>query len=245
MPSECGAHYAHGAGHNVVAAGAAEEHGWWCMPHHPHSHGGSDSSSSGGEGAAPTHKHDHGHGHRGHSHSVADHASEVHACETHAFHNHQMSLEAREAVVRAWVFLGAMSLHALFDGLSLGAEGSWQGFYGVMVAVLVHKVFDGLAVGAAVYPAGFSWKRSAAMLAFCALMTPVGIAIGLGATEAVSGPRAALADAIIVSMSAGSFLFISISELLPASLHDGRRMAVKLAGFALGWAAMIILAGFV
>ena len=83
-------------------------------------------------------------------------------------------------------------------------------------------------------------------LLFCALMTPMGIAIGRGVREAVLGiGNLLLAQAIIISITAGSFLYISVSELLPASMHDGRFVPGKVLCFALGFGAMAILAGYV
>ena len=53
-----------------------------------------------------------------------------------------------------------------------------------------------------------------------------------------------LAEAVAVSLSAGSFCFISISELMPAAMHDGRYPKVKLAAFAVGFGGMAALAAY-
>ncbi len=45
-----------------------------------------------------------------------------------------------QAVLRAWVFFAALSLHGFFDGLSLGSETDEAGFIGVTIAVVSHKV---------------------------------------------------------------------------------------------------------
>jgi zinc transporter ZupT len=76
-------------------------------------------------------------------------------------------------------------------------------------------------------------------------MTPIGIAIGWGMSEGVKGQSTLLAHAIIYALTAGSFLFISASELLPAALHDGRYTPHKVATFAVGFGAMAILAAYV
>lgn len=150
---------------------------------------------------------------------------------------------SRKAVVRAWVFTAAISVHALFDGLSLGAESSTTGFVAILTAVLAHKAFDGIATGAALHPAGFSLRQALGMLAFSAAMTPAGIAIGLGLGELPNeGGQRDLAEAIVISMSAGSFVFISVVELLPAALEDGRWLKRKLVAFTLGFLAMAALA---
>ena len=83
-------------------------------------------------------------------------------------------------------------------------------------------------------------------LIFCALMTPMGIVIGWGVSESFSnGSVQTLARAIVLSVTGGSFLFISVSELLPAALHDGRYALVKMGCFLVGYGAMAALAAYV
>jgi zinc transporter ZupT len=109
---------------------------------------------------------------------------------------------------------------------------------------IAHKIFDGLAVGASIYPAKFTMFQSMCMMGFCAVMMPVGMAIGWGSIEG-SNDHSKLAEAVILSLSAGSFLFISLTELLPSALHDGRWMLFKIGGFFIGWLALCVLAGYV
>lgn len=83
-------------------------------------------------------------------------------------------------------------------------------------------------------------------LVFCALMTPLGIGVGWGVSESFKeGSAQTLARAIILSITAGSFLFISLSELLPAALHDGRHTLKKMGCFLGGYIAMAALAAYV
>ncbi len=145
--------------------------------------------------------------------------------------------------MQAILFTSVMSIHAVFDGLSVGVEATPEGFYPIVTAVVFHKVFDGIAVGAAVFPAQFPVYIAWSLLLLPALATPLGIAIGMGATASLAGSaQATLAEAIVISLSAGSFLFIAITELLPSSLHDGRHVRTKMLCFFLGWLAMVLLA---
>lgn len=183
--------------------------------------GGTGAGSSAESVAVEVHSHSHSHRH---SHGGAPPVS-------------------RENAMRAWVFIFAISVHALFDGLSLGAESSTSGFYSILTAVVIHKAFDGLATGGVLFAAYPKLRQSIVMLAIAAAMTPIGIAIGLGVQEATEDGKKELSEAIIVSMSAGSFLFISVVELLPAALHDGRWVKTKMLAFAAGFGALCALAG--
>lgn len=50
---------------------------------------------------------------------------------------------------------------------------------------------------------------------------------------------------ILVSLASGSFLYISVIEILPTELHKPHVMALKLFAMIFGWFAMVILAYFV
>lgn len=150
-----------------------------------------------------------------------------------------------QARARAWVFFLALSLHSIMDGLSIGGERDLPGFSSMVTAVVGHKIFDGIALGIPVFLSDMPWRTALAALTFCAFTTPLGIGIGLWATQAVTLSASHLAEGCILGVAGGSFLFISTQELLPASLADGRLVGLKLLCFTLGWAAMVVLAAYV
>ena len=104
---------------------------------------------------------------------------------------------------------------------------------------------DGFALGVPVYFAKLPKHHTWFALIFCALMTPIGIAIGMAVTSALDGPGALLARAVILSMSTGSFFFISLVELLPSGLHSGGWTITKLVALFFGWGIMALLALYV
>jgi zinc transporter 1/2/3 len=140
------------------------------------------------------------------------------------------------------VFFFALAIHSIFDGLSIGSETSVGGFYALLFAVGGHKILDGFALGVPMYFAKFGRAHTVFSLVFCAAMTPLGILIGKAATDGVGEQQATLARAIIISMSAGSFIFISVVELLPAGLMDGKHLVSKMLVTAIGWGVMAMLA---
>jgi zinc transporter ZupT len=86
-----------------------------------------------------------------------------------------------------------------------------------------------------------------AILIVTATVTPLGIAIATGISESLEENIMSLnlAQGIIFSMSAGSFLFIALMELLPSSLSDGRLPFLKTALFTGGFLLMAILGAYV
>ena len=76
----------------------------------------------------------HGHSHGSHGH----HGAAAAGVNTGAGEECPVVQKAaqRDAALRAWVFFVALSLHSVFDGLSLGGETSLSTFYGILVAVV-------------------------------------------------------------------------------------------------------------
>eukprot|EP00475_Leptophrys_vorax_P013233 TRINITY_DN1958_c0_g1_i1.p1 TRINITY_DN1958_c0_g1~~TRINITY_DN1958_c0_g1_i1.p1 ORF type:complete len:369 (-),score=101.40 TRINITY_DN1958_c0_g1_i1:59-1165(-) len=145
----------------------------------------------------------------------------------------------------AYIFLAAMSVHSIFDGLAVGSENSSNGFLGLMVAIVIHKMLDGFALGVPIFYAKFTKLQTFLALTFCAMMTPLGIVIGWVTTAAVNGAPGILARAIFLSMSLGSFIYIGLIELLPAGLQSPRFMKWKLGLAIIGWGAMALIAVWV
>ncbi|EGG20085.1 zinc/iron permease [Cavenderia fasciculata] len=143
---------------------------------------------------------------------------------------------------QAWLFLVALSIHSILDGLGLGAETSKDGFYGLLVAVLAHKMLDGFALGVPIYFANFSTLQTALSLAFCAAMTPLGIGIGMAVTSVYNGSSGHLAEGIILGVTCGSFFYISLIELIPSGLCQPGWLRLKLAMVFLGWACLSVIA---
>lgn len=161
----------------------------------------------------------------------------------HASHHHHGHTHAK-ALARAYVFILAISLHSILDGLSIGAAKEVKSFTTAVIAVVSHKAFDGLALGIPVFLSNMSWKLALSALVFCAAMTPIGIGIGWAATDGVNGKDSVLAQGLILGLAGGSYLYVALTELLPTALSSGKRQPVKLLAFTAGWLAMAILAGY-
>lgn len=149
-----------------------------------------------------------------------------------------------KALARAYMFILAISLHSILDGLSIGAATEVKSFTTAVIAVVSHKAFDGLALGIPVYLSHMSWRLALSALVICAAMTPVGIGIGWGSTAAVKGSQSILAQGLILGLAGGSYLYVALTELLPTALSSPKKQHLKLLAFTLGWLAMAILAGY-
>jgi zinc transporter 1/2/3 len=150
-------------------------------------------------------------------------------------------VEHKKLAGTAYIFLFAMSLHCLFEGLGIGAASDSSEFWILVIAVCAHKITDGLALGIPMFNAHFSKSHSVVCIIFCSAMAPLGVGIGWAATSVVSGPSQELVSAVIFALTFGCFLYISLVELLPSTLASKTLMNWKLGAFIAGWGIMAAL----
>ncbi len=113
----------------------------------------------------------------------------------------------------AWI---GMSVHTLVDGFALGAA-SVQPELGALVflAILAHKIPNSFSLSAILVSEGYARGRAVAMNAVFALMVPLGAGIYLALRETVHVQKFA---PLALAASAGTFLHLSLSDILP-DLH--------------------------
>jgi zinc and cadmium transporter len=133
-------------------------------------------------------------------------------------------------------FLG-MSVHTLVDGFALGAA-SVEAELGLLVflAILAHKVPNAFSLSAILVSEGYSRAKAVAYNAAFALMVPVGVGLYFLLREVVHIERF---TSLALAASAGTFLHLSLSDILPDLHRRGaskwRLSAAMLAGLALMW----------
>jgi len=156
-------------------------------------------------------------------HAGHDHAHEATGCDVHT-----LGLAA---------FVG-LSLHTLVDGFALGAA-STEAALGllVFVAILAHKIPSSVALSSILRAEGYSRRQTLLMNASFALMVPLGALLFVALDRVVHAQRF---TAIALAASAGSFLQLSLSDILP-ELHrrGGSRWRISLSllgGLGVMWA---------
>jgi len=130
-------------------------------------------------------------------------------------HDHSNAMHSyTSAQIDAFILSGAMTFHAVCDGIAIGTERSHGAtFVTLSVAMAFHKLLDGLAVGDVVSRAQFdAWWMNYLLIGTTSLMTPLGIIIGLY----WSGDP--FTEATLLSIAAGSFIFIPLVEMLPQAM---------------------------
>jgi zinc and cadmium transporter len=157
----------------------------------------------------------------------------AHACEEppgFATHGHgPMGLTA---------FLG-LSVHTLFDGVALGSSALESVGLSAFIAIAAHKVPASVSLASILRSEGRSRRATLVFAGIFGLMVPVGAALYLLFSHVVPvekvAPRA-------LAFSAGTFLYIAVSDLLPhVNRHKEGSRLVQVGSFIVGLAAMFLV----
>jgi zinc and cadmium transporter len=143
------------------------------------------------------------------------------------------------------VFLG-MTLHTLIDGLAVGASVAGDALhsptgllgFGTFMAVVLHKPLDSVSITSVMAAGGWSRGSRTLVNASFSLICPLGAVLFVLGVGEFSG-RQSLIVGCALALSAGVFLCIALSDLLPEmEFHSHSRLPLTIAlvaGVALAW----------
>ncbi|XP_022525314.2 zinc transporter ZIP1 [Astyanax mexicanus] len=170
------------------------------------------------------HGHGHAHGHR----SVND-------MEGSAHHVH-VDLQAHSSFRSFMLFL-SLSLHSVFEGLAIGLQTTDAKVLEICIAILVHKSIIVFSLSVKLVQSAVRPAWVGIYITVFALMSPIGIGVGIGVSEAKlhSG---ALVQGILEGMAAGTFIYITFLEILPHELNSPERQLLKVLFILVGFSVM-------
>jgi zinc and cadmium transporter len=168
------------------------------------------------------------------------------------FHFHQQDFSGEEEGHRdrhhgsvhnlSWLGIAlGLAVHTLIDGVALGAvmlggiTGGAAGMLGigVFLAILLHKPLDAMSITTLMEAGGWNSSARATTNLLFALMCPLGALLFFFGVDLLSGARDQLVAAAL-AFSAGAFICIALSDLLP-EVHFHSHDRIKLAfAFLLG-----------
>lgn len=139
------------------------------------------------------------------------------------------------------VALLGFSLHNLTDGLALGAGALVPSLTTtVFIAVLIHNGPTGLSLTGLFLLQGFSFKAIVMRSIFCFVMIPIGAVVSFNVLKVF--PSNLLGAAL--AFSGGTFLYISLSDLLPEIHRHAKQRSYAVLGM-FGGIIIIVLAKLV
>lgn len=136
-----------------------------------------------------------------------------------------------------FVLMLALCVHAIFEGIALGLMTNPQSAFDLMVAIFLHKFAEAFALSISIGRAFEDNFKIVFWLIFMfSFATPLGCTIGI-----LLGEAPMIVDVTFTSLAAGTFLYISCSEVVVEefALPGGRW--VKLFAFLFGAAIIACL----
>lgn len=157
----------------------------------------------------------------------------VHPCEEGECNYHKIGLAA-------YVGIG---FHSILDGMAIGAASVLNLSTVIILAVTVHKFPAALALSSLLVRGGeYSREKVLRSMFIFALATPFGAVLAILLFQGVDDYFVAVA----LGVSAGTFLFISTADLLPAVVAEHEKKEYKnLVSFCLGVLVMILSKGLI
>ncbi|MBI1861695.1 MAG: ZIP family metal transporter [Deltaproteobacteria bacterium] len=153
---------------------------------------------------------------------VAERFVMVHACEETHCDYHTIG----------WAAFIGLTIHGLIEGAALASSlvvpkiGPM-----VLIAIVSHKLPSGIALSSILKMAGISKRKSVAFVTGVAISGPVGLFLSYALLSQMA--QSATAGALL-SMSAGTFLYIGACDLLPEMHRGGEERQIKFACFLVG-----------
>ncbi|BDA43961.1 Fe(2+) transport protein 1 [Coccomyxa sp. Obi] len=149
-----------------------------------------------------------------------------------------------QANIMSYTLEAGIIFHSIFIGIGYGASTDLNIIKPLSIALLFHQGFEGLALGSSFVLAGYSRLKYGLMAAAFILITPIGIAIGLGISSSFnSNSRAALAsEGAFNSISAGILIHTALVGLLHPMFTE-QQGHPPLKGWLMPFAMIFALAG--
>ncbi len=179
-----------------------------------------------------------------HHHDVPQQHEQHRKPPLHAEHDHSHAERAPAESSHDLSWGGAalgLALHSVLNGVALaaavqhGSDGSWLAGFGTFLVIFLHKPFDAMTIGMLMARGGWSLAWRHTVNALFSLAIPIGaLLFYFGLMSDSAGPTTGTQQwfvACALAFSAGTFLCISLSDLLPElqfHRHDRVKLSVAL-----------------
>lgn len=143
-----------------------------------------------------------------------------------------------QSALRAFVLVFSLSLHSVFEGLAVGLLEDGREVLEICLALLIHKSVMSFSLSVALSRGRLRRVVASGCLLTFAVMSPLGVALGVGLSETKTSPQHQLARATLEGLATGTFIYITFMEILPHELASARGRIPKVAMMLLGFAVV-------
>ena len=161
---------------------------------------------------------------------------------------HMEGIRTSKSKIQTYVFVFCLSLHSLLEGLGISGKNNSSTLFNFLTGLFAHKWIEAFALGVTVLGARFSNLESFSLMGFYAILTPLGICIGMLAdhfSAAVKDGQPKITEVVMNGAAAGSFLFVSCIEMIPPEFHTKNQSTpAKFMAVVLGFLIMALVATY-
>lgn len=143
-----------------------------------------------------------------------------------------------EACTRIWLFVFAIALHNLPEGMAIGvsfSQGDMSVGLPLTTAIALQDIPEGLAVALAIRAAGYSAGLAVLVAILSGILEPIGALVGVGLSSGL-----AVAYPVGLGLAAGAMLFVVSHEVIPETHRNGHQTTATI-GLMAGFALMMVL----
>ncbi|XP_016005738.2 LOW QUALITY PROTEIN: zinc transporter ZIP2-like [Rousettus aegyptiacus] len=158
------------------------------------------------------------------------------------FHSHGPLPSPARSPFPALILLLSLSFHSVFEGLAVGLQTTVAATVQPCLAILAHKGLVVFGVGLRLVQTGAESRWAVFSILLFALMSPLGLALGLAVAGGDSEGARGLAQAVLEGVAAGTFLYVTFLEILPRELAGPEAPLAKWGCVAAGFAFMALIA---
>jgi len=143
---------------------------------------------------------------------------------------------------RSLILILALSLHRIFEGISIGLQQTVANVASLFGAVMCHETVIGFSLGLQFVRSGFALRRIVITSFVCSVIMPLGVLIGLVMTEIEStSGNVDIANGILQAIAMGTFIYVTFFEILQEEVDSEDTSLGKIVCIAAGFALMALL----
>jgi zinc transporter 1/2/3 len=152
---------------------------------------------------------------------------------THGGHHH---------ATRSIILILALSLHRIFEGMSIGLQTNLTSVASLFGAVMCHETVIGFSLGLQFVKSDFGLRRLLITSFVCSSIMPVGVLIGLIMTETGSDASSIeIANGVLQAIAMGTFIYVTFFEILQEEVNPEDTSICKIVCIAAGFVMMALL----
>lgn len=143
---------------------------------------------------------------------------------------------------RSIILIIALSMHRIFEGMTIGLQGSVHNIWSLFLAVMCHELVIGFSLGLQLVKSRLSLRQLSITSFVCSVIMPVGVAIGIVLTE-LGGEdgKLAMANGILQAIAMGTFIYVTFFEILQEEVDPNDTSIGKIVFIFAGFVMMALL----